>query len=158
MLTPISNIFIVDDDPLYLVMLEHFLKGIGHEKVTPFTNGPDCIKQLQQHPDIIFLDYAMYPMDGIDTLKVIKSLYQDICVIFLSGQNDTEVAVDALKCGAYDYISKGSEQFMHIKAVIKKVERLRREGNEEVKNFAVDNRWYNGAIQKYHPSFFILNR
>lgn len=158
MLIPASNIFIVDDDPVYLVMLERFLRNIGCEKVSPFTNGPDSIQQLQQRPDIIFLDYAMSPMDGLDTLKVIKSLYPNICVIFLSGQTDTEVAVNALKCGAYDYIAKGSEQLVHIKAVIKKIERLKGGGDAEAQNFAVANRWYNGTMQKPHPSFFILNR
>jgi len=158
MITPVSNIFIVDDDPVYLLMIEEFFKSIGYKNVASFSNGQDCIKQLQQRPDIIFLDYAMYPMDGLDTLKMIKSLYPDACVIFLSGQGDTEVAVNALKCGAYDYIAKGIEQFSHIKAAIKKIERLKESGGEETQRFAIANRWYNGAMQKRHPSFFISNR
>jgi len=155
---PVSNIFIVDDDPVYLIMLGRYLNSIGYEKVSPFSSGPDCIKHLHQRPDIIFLDYAMSPMDGLDTLKVIKSLYPGICVIFLSGQTDTEIAVSALKCGAYDYISKGIEQFSHIAAAIKKIERLKVVEDEAVKNFAINNRWYNGAMQKRHSSFFISNR
>ena len=61
---------------------------------------------FHQRPAIIFLDYTMEEMNGIDVLQSIKTFDDNINVVFISGQERVNIAVDALKYGAFDYIVK----------------------------------------------------
>ena len=102
------KIFIVDDDAICREFYKQHLLNMGFENVMLFDNGQQCIDQLDQNPDIILLDHQMKPIDGLDTLKKIKRFNPDIFLIYISGQDDLEVAVNALKYGAFDYIIKGN--------------------------------------------------
>jgi DNA-binding NtrC family response regulator len=98
--------FLVDDDVFCLNLYQQFLGKLGYSEIDCFNGGKDCIDNLLKHPDIIFLDYSMDEMNGIDVLQAIKRFDETITVIFISGQENVEVAVAALKYGAYDYIVK----------------------------------------------------
>lgn len=98
--------FLVDDDVFCLNLYQQFLEKLGYSEIDCFNRGKDCIDNLLKHPDIIFLDYIMDEMNGIEALQAIKKFDASITVIFISGQENVEVAVEALKYGAYDYIVK----------------------------------------------------
>lgn len=98
--------FLVDDDVFCLNLYQQFLEKIGYSEIDCFNRGKDCIDNLLNRPDIIFLDYSMDEMNGIEVLQAIKIFDESITVIFISGQENVEVAVAALKYGAYDYIVK----------------------------------------------------
>lgn len=106
MATKDLKIFLVDDDVFCLNLYQQFLKKLGFENITCYNGGKDCLDNLSQKPSIIFLDYNMEDMNGIDVLQSIKSHDSNITVVFISGQESVEVAVDALKYGAFDYIVK----------------------------------------------------
>ncbi len=120
------TIFLVDDDTLCLTLYQQFLKQLGYSNVELFDSGTDCIDGLVEHdPDVIFLDYNMEGMNGLDVLKKIKQFNEDIIVYFISGQEDIEVAVTAMKHGAADYIIKASLNPEKMKMIMERIEEKR---------------------------------
>jgi len=153
MLSPQSvSIFLVDDNSLCLTIYRKYLLNLGFTNVQCFESGLDCIANIEERPDIIFLDYFMPPIDGLDTLKKIKALYPGICIVMLSAQADTDIAVQSLKCGAFDYIVKGQTELVNIQGVLDRFIQLKNialtkqcEESPDLESFAVNNRWYNKA-------------
>lgn len=115
------KIFIVDDDPFCRNLYEQCLISLGYSNVQQFDNGQDCINELIEQPDIVFLDYCMEPLNGLEVLKKIKRFNPNIFLVVVSGQDDMEVAVNALKYGAFDYIVKGSNELDRINIVMQKI-------------------------------------
>ena len=103
------KIFVVEDDGWYNRLLVHNLSLIPDYEIESFTNGKDCIKNLNKAPDVVTLDYRLPDMKGLEVLKEIKAINDDIQVILISEQDDIEVVVELLKYGAYDYIVKSSD-------------------------------------------------
>ena len=118
------KIFVVDDDPFCRKMYCTQLKKLGYNNIVEFSNGQDCINEIIQEPVVIFLDYEMAPMNGMEALKKIKRFDPNILCIMLSGQQDMQVAVNILKYGAFDYIIKGKNELETIAAVMQKVENV----------------------------------
>src|ERR1700744_3863486 len=119
------NIFLVDDDSFCLNVYGQHLSQLGHRQVSIFQNGAECLNHLTQNPDIIFLDHGMDLLTGIEVLKKIKRFNPDIYVVFLSGQENIETAVNALKYGAFDYIVKGEMELENITKVLAKITNIR---------------------------------
>lgn len=119
------KIFVVDDDIYYLHLFQQHLLNIGYEQISLFENGTDCLKALNEKPDIIFLDHNMDTMSGYEVLKKIKRFDPNMYVVMVSGQEDIKSAVDALKHGAFDYIQKGDDEMTKIKDVIVKIIEVR---------------------------------
>jgi two-component system, NtrC family, response regulator AtoC len=71
-----------------------------------FDNSEDALKKLHLKPDLILLDIMLPGLDGLATLKRIKQYDENLPVIILSAQGSVEVAVEALRFGAYDYFPK----------------------------------------------------
>jgi DNA-binding NtrC family response regulator len=122
MLPEQQKIFLVDDDPFCLILMEHVLRSSGYPKVSAFESGAACLDALTEEPDIIFLDQVMDSVSGTDTLKAIKRFNPDIYVVFVSGQQQVEVAVESLKFGAFDYIVKDEQLATKIAAVLVKIQ------------------------------------
>lgn len=100
------NIFVVEDDDWYRELLAYNLELNPDYHVSKFENASDCLKHINEHPDVITLDYRLPDMDGIEALKQIKDYDPDIEVIIISEQDNIETAVGLLKLGAYDYLVK----------------------------------------------------
>lgn len=98
-------IFIVEDDNFYNSVLSTYLKTKGFN-IYSFLSGEECIEKIDLAPDIILLDYMLSGMNGLEVMKRIKPVCPHTDIIFLSGQTDIKVALDALHQGAYDYIIK----------------------------------------------------
>lgn len=116
------KIFIVDDDPFCLGMYQQHLVNAGYKKPRTFSNGQDCLNRLTEQPDIILLDHQMEPYNGLEVLKKIKRVNPDIYLLLISGQDDMQVAINALKYGAFDYIIKGDGDLQKITQVLEKIE------------------------------------
>ena len=100
------RILIVDDDPTISNELKEFLADDGHD-VDMVNTGEDALENLDdQRYDIVFLDIKLPGMDGVSVLKEIKSKPQSPYTIMITGYATLETAVDSLKSGAFDYISK----------------------------------------------------
>ncbi|MFY0594410.1 sigma-54-dependent transcriptional regulator [Roseivirga sp.] len=103
------KIFVVEDDPVYLKLVQYVAELNPDHVVKTFTNGKDCIDHLHENPSIITLDYSLPDTTGEQILKKIKAYNPDIHVIVVSSQESINTAVELLKYGAYDYITKDNE-------------------------------------------------
>lgn len=103
------KIFVVEDDDWYNRLLVHNLSLIPDYEIESYTTGKECLKNLDKEPDLVTLDYRLPDMKGLDVLKEIKAINEDIQVVLISEQDDIEVVVELLKHGAYDYIVKSSD-------------------------------------------------
>lgn len=103
------KIFVVEDDEWYSRLLVHTLSLNPDYEIQSFTTGKDCLANLHQEPDIITLDYRLPDTKGLDVLKQIKEINEDIQIILISEQVDIDVVVTLLKLGAYDYIVKSRD-------------------------------------------------
>ena len=103
------KIFVVEDDPVYLKLIQYVTELNPDHVVKTFTNGKDCLEHLHENPSIITLDYSLPDTTGEEVLKAIKAYNSDINVIVVSSQESINTAVELLKHGAYDYITKDNE-------------------------------------------------
>jgi len=103
------KIFVVEDDTAYSKFLNYVLSLNPDFDVDFFATGKDCIAQLHKKPSIITLDYSLPDMSGEKVLKSIREFDPDISVIIISAQEKIGTAVELLKAGAFDYISKDEE-------------------------------------------------
>ncbi|MBW2653874.1 MAG: response regulator [Deltaproteobacteria bacterium] len=121
------KILIVDDEKDFVEMFSLRLKKQG-EKVSTAYNGKDALKVLETVPiDVVILDIRMPGMDGIDTLKQIKTLHPIVEVILLTGHGSTETAVEGMKLGAFDYLMKPAD----FKDINVKLENARKRKDEQ---------------------------
>ncbi|TAJ14847.1 sigma-54-dependent Fis family transcriptional regulator [Marinilabiliaceae bacterium JC017] len=100
------RIHVIEDDKVFNKLIEHTLKIKHDYEVYTYFNGTDFMKNLSYKPDIVTLDLGLPDYTGADLLRKIKRYNPDIEVIVISGQDDISIAVQLLKEGAYDYITK----------------------------------------------------
>ena len=103
------QIYILDDDPWYATMLQHYLSLNPDYEVTAFHDEQSFFAQMHHKPDVVTLDYSLSKYTGEEVLKKIKQDYPDTDVIVVSGQEDIGTAVSLLQAGATDYIVKNED-------------------------------------------------
>lgn len=103
------KIFVVEDDPAYIKFLKYVLGLNPDFEVEYFTTGKECIDNLHKAPAVITLDYSLPDITGEMVLSQIRSNDPNINVIIVSAQEKIGTAVELLKAGAYDYITKDEE-------------------------------------------------
>ncbi len=114
-------IFIIEDNPLFLTMIEEHLSLNNLNNFKSFQTGDECIDQLHLHPDIVIMDYELGDTDGIQLLNTIKNRIDNIYVIMLTTSEDIGIALKALQGGAYDYVHKDELSFKLLKYIIAKI-------------------------------------
>ncbi len=103
------KILLVDDEERFLTTTRKVLHKKGYEVFTA-TSGAAALKVLgEKSVDVAILDVKMPGMDGISTLKEIKRYHPLVEVIMLTGHGTFESAVEGLKSGATDYLTKPSD-------------------------------------------------
>jgi len=100
------KIFVVEDDHAYTKFIKYVVGLNPDFEVEFYTTGKECINNLHKNPSIITLDYALPDMAGQQVLEQIRKYDSNINVIIVSAQEKIETAVELLKSGAYDYITK----------------------------------------------------
>ncbi len=103
------KIFVVEDDPAYTKFLKYVLGLNPDYEVEFFSTGKECIANLHKNPDVITLDYSLPDQPGERVLDQIRQYNPDINVIIVSAQEKIGTAVELLKAGAFDYITKDQE-------------------------------------------------
>lgn len=100
------KLLVVDDEHLIRWSLEQNLKKQGYEVVTAGT-GEDAMRLVRdEQPDLVLLDIQLPGISGIEVLEKIKEHDEDVIVIMVTANSGLENAVNAMRMGAYDYISK----------------------------------------------------
>jgi DNA-binding NtrC family response regulator len=102
-------IFIVQENVIYKELLVGYLQQKKFNNIKTFRTTEECLKAIPQKPDIIVLDYSFQGMTGLELMKRVKAEHPEIDFVFLSGQNDVEIAVSIMKLGAADYIVKNNK-------------------------------------------------
>lgn len=120
------KLFVIDDDTIYLKLVEIEFLQYPNFKLETYTTGEICIKNLSHKPNLIILDYHLdgvgkYAMNGIQTLDKIKAINPDIPVVMLSSQDKIEVAINCMHHKAFDYIVKSETAFLRLQKVIETI-------------------------------------
>lgn len=103
-----KKILIVDDEAAVRQSLELLLKT--NFEVLPVENGLEALEAMDRfQPDLVLLDVMMPKLDGIETLKKLRESHGKIPVVMLTATNTVRTAVQAMKHGAVDYLSKPFE-------------------------------------------------
>src|SRR5205809_911444 len=125
------RILIVDDEPLNLDRLSQELADLGHVTENA-ASGADALKKMRGFdPELIFLDYQMPGMNGIEVLREIRRQDKNLPVIIITAYGTIERAVEAIKTGADDFITKPFDP-EHLAVVVKKaLERAERKSEVE---------------------------
>jgi putative two-component system response regulator len=114
-----QSILVVDDERLVNAILERYLSQMGYSCITA-QSGHEAMEKLEEHPCALALcDVRMPGMDGIELLKRIKQWDDEVAVIMVSAVDNREVAVEAMRAGAYDYVIKP----FHLEEVLISVQR-----------------------------------
>ena len=126
-----TNILIVDDEKDIRDLIGDILKDEGYS-IRLAGNSDDCMAEITDEvPSLMILDIWLKDsrMDGIDILKSVKRDNPDVPVVIISGHGNIEIAVAAIKQGAYDFIEKpfNIDQLMVVVSRAMETSRLRRE-------------------------------
>lgn len=133
-----KRILLVDDEENFRHMLSVILKKEGYDIETA-SNGGEALQKIALNPfDQILCDIRMPQMDGLEFLNEVKKMEVDATIIMMSAYGTVDIAIEAIKLGAYDYISKPFKPDEIILTLRKaeERERLRKENKllrEEVK-------------------------
>ena len=101
-----ADILIVDDEMGFCELVQGILAREGHH-VDTTTSGHEALKLLTENTyDIVYTDLKMPEIDGLKLLKSIKAIDENIIVLMTTAYGTIETAVEAMKYGAYDYITK----------------------------------------------------
>jgi len=131
-----ESILIVDDDEDYCTLLSRTISGLGYH--TYWTTKPSEVVSLIEKlkPVCLLLDMVFPQGDGMSLLKKVKKFRKDLPVIMLTGQESIKTAVETIKAGAFDYLTKplNSEDFKRILTRIARKNRVQQEVHHIEKN------------------------
>ena len=100
------RVLVVDDEENLRLVVRTFLKREGYE-VELAGSGDEALRLLETFgPDVILTDVRMPKMGGLDLLSTLKAKGSDVSVIVMSAYGSVDLAIEAIKAGAYDYIAK----------------------------------------------------
>lgn len=118
-----KKVLVVDDEVGIRESIKRILGRQGFDVITA-SNGEDAFKIIRkQDIDLLITDIRMAGMDGVDLLKVCKSVSPTTEVIMITGYASVDTAVETMKLGAYDYITKPFKKAELLKAVNKAIEK-----------------------------------
>ena len=118
-----KRILIVDDEEDVRWLLATLLKEYGFEPVVA-CNGLEALEQVKMSaPEVILMDLRMPILDGMTVLKDIRASQPELPIIMITAYGDISSAVEAMKLGAYDYITKPFDNVKLVRAVVGALER-----------------------------------
>ncbi|MAS92792.1 MAG: DNA-binding response regulator [Verrucomicrobiales bacterium] len=104
-----AKILVIDDEAAILNLMAKSCRQQGHD-VTAVQTGKDGLQALDAtHPDLMIVDLLIGDMNGLDIIRHCSENYPDIQVIMVTGNGSVETAVQAMRLGAFDYLTKPFE-------------------------------------------------
>ena len=101
-----KRILLIDDDMDMCSLLSHFLKRKGFETDMAYTGSKGLAKFKENNFDVVLCDFRLGDMDGREVLREIKAINSSVVVIIITGYSDVKMAVEVMRHGAFDYITK----------------------------------------------------
>ncbi len=135
-----GKVLVIDDEVNILKVIE---LSLSSQNFLPeiFGNPVDALKRAEEiYFDLAFIDLKMEPIDGLQTLERLKTISPDTTAVLMTAHGSIETAVEAIKGGAYDYITKpfSHKEFVHLAErvfehhiLLKEVKGLREQAEEE---------------------------
>lgn len=157
----ILDLLVVDDDGPFRLVLKQILSTNGRYRVQACESGEKALELLRSQPlDLMLLDYKMSGISGLNVLQWMHEQKMNLPVIMLTAAGSENVAVEAMKFGAYDYIRKENVDLHHLPVIVNGVyerylfrrERERRElvEHERAKSLV--------AIETFHSTLASLTQ
>ena len=126
MTTEQERILVVDDEEAVRNLLQRILEEAGYQ-VTTAANGQEALYKLSvDEAKVMLLDVKMPVMSGIEVLHKLADAWPDYCIIMVTAVTDLQTAVDALKLGAFDYVTKPFDRDDVKMKVVKAIEKHHR--------------------------------
>jgi DNA-binding NtrC family response regulator len=104
-MTP-TSLLLVDDDEAFRVALGGELARLGFAIALAGTGEEALSKLIEREPDVVLLDLRLPGVSGLDVLKAIRERHPSIDVIVLTGHGSIDTAIESIRIGAFDYVSK----------------------------------------------------
>lgn len=99
-------VLVVDDDPYVLDSVSELLAIYGYETITSHS-GKDALVRFRKHQvDVVLTDVRMPEMSGIELLELLRSQHPEVPIVLMTGFAELDVAIDAIKKGAFDFLTK----------------------------------------------------
>jgi DNA-binding NtrC family response regulator len=137
-----DKILIVDDEPSNRNILGQELTHEGYSVVAA-DDGREALRKVESaRPDLIILDYMMPDLSGLEVLKELRKRENDIPVVMITAYGTMERAVEAMKEGAYDFITRPFEPDHIVLVVRKALERQRLKRGVEILSEEVEERYH----------------
>ena len=129
--TTIRILMAEDDEDDVLIVQELLKEGLCDRKIEldSVTNAEDIFRTLEEKDyDLCFVDFRLGAGDGLEILKKIRERFPRVSVMMLTGQGDQQIAVEAMKLGALDYVDKGRLELQTFSHAVRRAIRLHEEG------------------------------
>lgn len=138
------SVLVVDDEETFRYMLSGLLTRAGYA-VDTCVDGVAAINAVQTKLyDVVLCDLKMPKVDGVEVLKFIKSNFPGVEVVMLTGISDVRIAVECIKLGAYDFITKPTTSDELLTSIQRALER---------RQLLIDNVVMKGALEKLQGQF-----
>ncbi|HOD34501.1 MAG TPA: sigma 54-interacting transcriptional regulator [Syntrophales bacterium] len=142
-------ILVVDDEPLQRDILQTILTDAGYEALTA-SSGEEALKLAKTYsPDVVLTDLKMKRMDGIELLERLMAREEPPTVLIMTAFGTIDSAVDAMKKGAFDYMTKPLDRdvvIMTVRRALERTELLRK--NLELQQALMDKFKIEGIVGK----------
>lgn len=102
----LPKVLVVDDDPGTVAVLVELLKKEGHQVTTCGTGEAAVSAGVEERFDVVLVDIRLPDMDGLAVLRAFREASPESAVILMTAFGSVEVAIQAIKAGAYDYVPK----------------------------------------------------
>lgn len=101
-----ASILIIDDDPYIVNLLENYLKRDGYQVFISFKGKPALKILRKERIDVVLCDIRLPDINGTELLQHIRQLAPDVSVVMMTAYAEIRAAVDSIKSGAFDYVTK----------------------------------------------------
>jgi len=113
-----KKVLIVDDAAFMRMMIKNIITKHGYEVAGEAENGKQAVALYSElKPDLVTMDITMPEMDGIESVKAIRSLDQNAKIIMISAMGQQAMVMDAIQAGAKDFIVKPFQQERVLQAI-----------------------------------------
>lgn len=101
-----TKILVIDDDRMVVRLVSRWYEGTDFEVIAA-TTAEDGLEQVRRYrPDVLLLDIMLPELSGLDAYEAIRAIDSKLPVIYITGHGSSEMAIEAMKLGAYDYLQK----------------------------------------------------
>lgn len=152
------TVFVLEDDEIFGKLIKKALEEDQRFDVTLFDNGETLLNYLDENPDIITIDHYLPEISGLEVLEKVKTYNPDIIPVMVSGQEDVNIAVQAFRAGARDYVVKSGNAVKELVESVKNFTSsvsLRKEV-EDLRSKILDRQKYQEVIGESKPILEVL--